>query len=59
MTFVNQVNHRLVMSNNKLDVDVDRKTLMTKRPHVEHNGSGADLWTLYYENPGSNPVLRC
>ena len=27
--------------------------------YVEHNGSGAELRTLNYENPGSNPVLRC
>ena len=26
---------------------------------VEHNGSGVELRTLSYENPGSNPVLRC
>ena len=26
---------------------------------VEHNGSGVELRTLKYENPGSNPVLRC
>ena len=23
------------------------------------NGSGVELRTLDYENPGSNPVLRC
>ena len=26
---------------------------------VERNGSGVELRTLDYENPGSNPVLRC
>ena len=26
---------------------------------VESNGSGVELRTLDYENPGSNPVLRC
>ena len=26
---------------------------------VERNGSGVQLLTLDYENPGSNPVLRC
>ena len=26
---------------------------------IEHSGSGVELWTLDYENPGSNPVLRC
>ena len=26
---------------------------------IEHNGSGVELRTLDYENPGSNPVLRC
>ena len=25
----------------------------------ERNGSGVELRTLDYENPGSNPVLRC
>ena len=25
--------------------------------HIECNGS--ELWILNYENPGSNPVLRC
>ena len=24
---------------------------------VERNGSGVELRTLYYENPGSNPML--
>ena len=24
-----------------------------------HNGSGVELQTLNYENPGSNPVLQC
>ena len=36
VTVINQVNfgsdHRLVMSNIKLDVEVERKTLMRKRP---------------------------
>ena len=27
--------------------------------YVERNGSGVELQTLGYENPGSNPVLRC
>ena len=27
--------------------------------NVERNGSGVELWTLDYENPGSNPVLQC
>ena len=27
--------------------------------YVERNGSGVELRTLDYENPGSNPVLRC
>ena len=26
---------------------------------VEHNSSGVELRTLDFENPGSNPVLRC
>ena len=26
---------------------------------VERSGSGVELRTLDYENPGSNPVLRC
>ena len=26
---------------------------------LERNGSGVELRTLDYENPGSNPVLRC
>ena len=26
---------------------------------VERNGSGVELRTLDYENPGSNPVLWC
>ena len=26
---------------------------------VERNGSGVELWTLDYENQGSNPVLLC
>ena len=26
---------------------------------VESNGSGVELRTLDYENPGSNPVLWC
>ena len=26
---------------------------------VEHSGSWVELRILYYENPGSNPVLRC
>ena len=26
---------------------------------VERNGSGVELWTLDYENPGLNPVLQC
>ena len=26
---------------------------------VEHNDSRVELRTLNYENPGSNPVLRC
>ena len=26
---------------------------------IERNGSGVELRTLDYENPGSNPVLRC
>ena len=25
----------------------------------QHNGSGVELQTLDYENPGSNAVLRC
>ena len=29
------------------------------RPVVERNGSGVELRALDYENPGSNPVLRC
>ena len=39
VTVINQVNigsdHRLVMSNIKLDIEMERKTLMTKRPHKE------------------------
>ena len=27
--------------------------------YVGHDGSGVKLWTLDYENTGSNPVLRC
>ena len=27
--------------------------------NVERNGSGVQLRTIDYENPGSNPVLRC
>ena len=27
--------------------------------NVERSGSGVELWTLDYENPGSNPVLWC
>ena len=26
---------------------------------IERSGSGVERWTLDYENPGSNPVLRC
>ena len=26
---------------------------------IEHSGSGVELRTLDYENPGANPVLRC
>ena len=26
---------------------------------VERNGSGIELQNIDYENPGSNPVLRC
>ena len=36
VTITNQVNigsdHRMVMNNIKLDIEVERKTLMTKRP---------------------------
>ena len=27
--------------------------------YVERGGSGVEIRTLDYENPGSNPVLRC
>ena len=35
-------------------------TTTTTQQHatVERNGSGVELLTLDYENPGSNPVLR-
>ena len=40
VTFINQVkigsDHRLVMSNIKLDVEVERKNIMIKRPPMVH-----------------------
>ena len=40
----------------------DRHSTYTQQVNVnivERNGSGVELQTLDYENPGSNPVLRC
>ena len=34
------------------------KTGITSRKPYESSGSGAELRTLDYENPGSNPVLH-
>ena len=32
---------------------------ITLHNYVKRNGSGVELQTLYYEDPGSNPVLQC
>ena len=34
-------------------------TTITTTTTVERSGSGVELRTLDYENPGSNPVLWC
>ena len=38
--------------------DGKREARMTQTT-LERSGSGVELRTLDYENPGSNPVLRC
>ena len=41
-------------------IKVLRHELPTDYPFIyNRNGSGVELWTLDYENPGSNPLLRC
>ena len=39
--------------------DIVHRRLSGKPTHVGRIGSGVELRILDYENPGSNPVLRC
>ena len=43
----------------ELQLQVTRYNLLQMSHTVECSGSGVELRTLDYENPGSNPVLRC
>ena len=46
-----------VVYNNKYNLYFSQCNSVTL--FVERNGSGVELRILDYENPGSNPVLRC
>ena len=45
-----------VLNNKKLSIALFSRYIAA---YVQHNGSGVELRTLDYENPGSNPVLWC
>ena len=51
---------RVFVPHDPFKVPTTATLVQTQSLHfVEHNDSGVELWTLDYENPGSNSVLLC
>ena len=65
--FIIFVNDRVISSMFAIASNVQRQCLrqelsitsVISYTNSERSGSGVELRTLDYENPGSNPVLRC